>query len=459
MPQKRAFQPKEDMQEMTQQLHSWREEQSESQRRLDDILSSYTCSINKALEELLEEVGHLQSKLSAMTEERNGLLVAVNKLSGYQMSKLQIEPGDCGENNFKGKESDVQGAIEICDEDIDEDFIENGTEQNEQEQTLTELDKSIFDKVTDADDMEHASTEVDVDNGNADGGLKNDFVMINLRKMPLNNGHNESQMMEKLTEDNEGIIGEECSKIAVEHKGEDNHPFDENDEFGSSNLDNFADADINNLELVARKKEAYKNEDENVDHEETVDDTRHRKFLCDMCPYTSYNKTNVRNHIDAVHRKLRNHICEDCGYAASFKTGLRQHRETVHKVREERFRCELCPFKSYYRVRLKEHALAIHEQKEGNFKCDQCSYKSYRKWNLKAHIHEVHMNNKSTREKDLSFVCDQCSFKTHMKTLLTRHVETVHVGRQLKYKCQHCPYKSYRNGNLSRHIQDVHKII
>ena len=122
--EKRRFQ-QEDIQDMTQKLSSWREEQSESQNRLDIILSSYSSSIDKAMADLLEEVGDLEAKLSAMTEERNGLLVAVNKLSGHQMAKLRIEPGDPGENN----DNNTQEAWEVKeDNNIHEDIqISNET--------------------------------------------------------------------------------------------------------------------------------------------------------------------------------------------------------------------------------------------------------------------------------------------------------------------------------------------
>ena len=42
-------------------------------------------------------------------------------------------------------------------------------------------------------------------------------------------------------------------------------------------------------------------------------------------------KGNLKQHIKAIHEKIKNHICKECGYAASQKNMLKKHIEVVHK--------------------------------------------------------------------------------------------------------------------------------
>ena len=301
--QKKRFQH-EGIQEISQKLSSWREEQRESQQRLDELLSSYNCSIDKAGDDLLEEVNDLQAKLSAITEERNGLLVAVNKLSSLKMANLQIETGEPGGNIYKDDENDVQEGIKMCSEAFGQEFIEDGREQNALEQmssALTEeLDKSTFEKEVYADDMEQEKTEVnvDIDNDNIVGGeLKDKFVTISLKRRPLNLPMNEMLTKGKLKRD-QFINDDECSKDKVDKKVEEDHLVDQLDELGSSNFDNFADPDINNMEIVTPKEEAFKNAVHN----------KVKRHLCDECPFTSFRKENLKAHINGVHKNIRSHI-------------------------------------------------------------------------------------------------------------------------------------------------------
>ena len=37
------------------------------------------------------------------------------------------------------------------------------------------------------------------------------------------------------------------------------------------------------------------------------------------------------NHVEGVHKNLRNHVCGECGYAASYNGDLKKHVEGVHK--------------------------------------------------------------------------------------------------------------------------------
>ena len=70
--------PLEDVGNLFKKLSSWKEG---SQREFSNIINYHSSSINKGINDLVQEVCSLKSKLSVITTERNELLERVDKLS------------------------------------------------------------------------------------------------------------------------------------------------------------------------------------------------------------------------------------------------------------------------------------------------------------------------------------------------------------------------------------------
>ena len=79
-----------------------------------------------------------------------------------------------------------------------------------------------------------------------------------------------------------------------------------------------------------------------------------------MCTYKSALQTNLKRHVDAVHKDLRGHICKECGYAASQKATLNAHMVTIHNIGDKKYNCEKCPYATAYRSRLVTHIQEKH---------------------------------------------------------------------------------------------------
>ena len=69
-----------EIKELILKLTRWSREREQSQRWLDKLLSSYSGTVDKDINDLTKEVGHLKAQLSAVTEERNELLDTNTKL-------------------------------------------------------------------------------------------------------------------------------------------------------------------------------------------------------------------------------------------------------------------------------------------------------------------------------------------------------------------------------------------
>ena len=70
-----------DVQELFAKLSTWMKEREESQRELSSIIITYERSVNKDMNDLVREYSDMQTKLSAMTKERDDLFATVQELS------------------------------------------------------------------------------------------------------------------------------------------------------------------------------------------------------------------------------------------------------------------------------------------------------------------------------------------------------------------------------------------
>ena len=51
-------------------------------------------------------------------------------------------------------------------------------------------------------------------------------------------------------------------------------------------------------------------------------------------------KSNLKRHIDKLHKDIRNHVCKKCGYTASIRKGS---LEKVHEKKMSRVQSFSCP--------------------------------------------------------------------------------------------------------------------
>ena len=62
----------------------------------------------------------------------------------------------------------------------------------------------------------------------------------------------------------------------------------------------------------------------------------------------------IKQHIEAVHEKIKKHVCEECGYAATRKDRLNVHIEAVHKTIRKHV-CGECGYASSDKGHLRRH--------------------------------------------------------------------------------------------------------
>jgi len=83
-----------------------------------------------------------------------------------------------------------------------------------------------------------------------------------------------------------------------------------------------------------------------------------RILACDRCTRTFKTRHNLKQHIKAVHEKVR-YDCDQCNHKASTKSNLRIHKESQHEG--IKYDCDECEYTTTIKSRLKKHKETKHE--------------------------------------------------------------------------------------------------
>ena len=411
------------LKEMKMQMHLAIESQIATQgedrvKQFTNIMNSCTIRINKAVNDLVQEVWDLQAK------ERNVLIETVKSLND-KLSRIDIvqNPGDSHHNvvdlnnpdqtlNISG-ENDIETS-KICYEEGDQ-----------KDPAITQ-------------DTDAKQEEID----------------------PLIDGYhsNDSDDSERIPMNDEEDIKEEVT-IDLEEQNEDS-------------LRDKATSFKNTKKPTDTKLQYESNKDDKIKCEQCTFETstkrnmnRHmgrvhtmkeKQFKCDQCSYQAKYKDHLKQHINGVHAKDgdKTFKCNLCPYATVFNHTLNMHIRRVHeKMEGKRFRCEQCPYATTVKVDLNSHIKRTHTKMEDRkFKCDQCPYATVFESTLTQHMNHVH-----TRMEDKKFKCDLCSYATPLRVSLTKHVKNTHMKIR-DHICENCGYSALEKGHLKKHMANVHNI-
>ncbi|CRK95900.1 CLUMA_CG009346, isoform A [Clunio marinus] len=202
------------------------------------------------------------------------------------------------------------------------------------------------------------------------------------------------------------------------------------------------------------------------------------RLPCEVCGKILL-KENLKHHINRVHYNIKPYQCDICGLKTSRKTHLANHVNTHNDFRTKKFHCQICESSFFDKGSLQFHILNVHEKpkhltcslcrrtfatEEGlknhklqphrlNHKvsCKLCG-KMISKVNLQIHLRRMHS---SIRR----YQCDICEKKFCTKADLAhhmiRHINLKHRTRD--YHCQICESSFFDKGTLQFHILNVHE--
>jgi len=115
---------------------------------------------------------------------------------------------------------------------------------------------------------------------------------------------------------------------------------------------------------------------------------------CPVCMYSTYLRSNLQNHIKAVHLNVKEK-CEQCGKQVNFG-GLASHVKTVH-MKIKKYKCSHCTHSTTTAQNLDKHVKMIHLREKES--CKLCKVELANKQSLKRHLRLVHQKKITQRNK------------------------------------------------------------
>eukprot|EP01083_Nonionella_stella_P234443 825271_1 len=178
-----------------------------------------------------------------------------------------------------------------------------------------------------------------------------------------------------------------------------------------------------------------------TEHVQTV---HQHRTVCVVCNSSFSNKSNLLQHVRAIHEKLKTFACEREPCQKSFKTKseLNKHMKYVHD-KAKGFKCDVChkDFQRNYALQL--HITRVHTVR----RCKVCQKSFKNKYDLKSHA-IVHSE---TRR----FPCQLCKSAFKHKWTLIEHVKCVHEKLR-PFKCDVCSRAFGRKSDMKKHILARH---
>ena len=290
---------KNEVRNLFEQLNLWRKE---SQREFTKIIDLYTITINKSINNLVEEVCDLQTQLSDTEKERDGLRETVETLSC-----------DIGKLSAKLPVSDtLPQAQEISIQD----------NQDDDSISITVDDPVGRERPTVGGRMDYQ--EEQLDNGKV---MYRIGIVRQPNKTIIHRYEQKDSVHDALLDINDHVIP---------HDGSDEDATE--NEVDATNIERDETIEMDEESLYERNhicKECGNTftRKSSLQKHIIAAHVGSKKYKCQLCPYASSNRSHFKHHIKGVHDKIRDYTCDECNYAASQKVNLKAHKEKMHNKR------------------------------------------------------------------------------------------------------------------------------
>jgi uncharacterized Zn-finger protein len=187
------------------------------------------------------------------------------------------------------------------------------------------------------------------------------------------------------------------------------------------------------------------------DHIESV----HKKvknYLCDLCGHACYKQKAIELHILNCHLP-KNVKCPQCDFTTITKERLNLHIKNIHEEPSGSSKKYQCPVEHCKKILKKKstydsHLQRVHHREENKVKCDhpECTKLFYSQKEMGHHFERVH----SPRNE----ICDACGGRFGSAEALRKHFIALH--REKKFACEFCGDKFVIKSRLQMHIKRNH---
>ena len=137
-----------------------------------------------------------------------------------------------------------------------------------------------------------------------------------------------------------------------------------------------------------------------------------KKYTCDSCEQTFLADKDIRDHVEANHKKKDPTVlkCTKCTATFTLESNLSEHLKASHVE----LSCEKCDYKGASDSDLSNHVGEQHPP-ETPFSCTSCTFTALTSEDLETHKAEHHMQP--------TFKCQKCDFETIVEITLETHIK------------------------------------
>ena len=185
-------------------------------------------------------------------------------------------------------------------------------------------------------------------------------------------------------------------------------------------------------------------------HNGVVDEKPKKQYFCDICDFSTKNRTTLEDHNIAKHLQKKDLSCFQCDYTTGVKANLRKHERRMHQELPT-ISCDKCDYTfKGFPGELKRHQSRVHDENRPTFKCDHCSKEFLGQQNFQSHIRLFHKNQK--------YKCEVCGKETRTITMHKIHLKS-HLGIEDQLKCDQCDtFVTYSKYKLAIHKKSNHQV-
>ena len=282
-------------------LRFWREE---SHRELFKIIALHNTTVEKSINDMVEEVCHLQIKLSEIEKERDGLRVTLEALKcDMKVSQEDYNKDEKDTNHLQLDDPDGEGEKSI-----------------HSRQNLKKKELSVRE-----DDYQIGVVQLSNVFFTQQNGLKQDSTNENnatcgiIGQVSQHDRPNEDAtetMVERMDQDEVDVDSspeikrhacEECGDTFKEKRSLENHTLE--------------------IHIIGTRTRNYR----------PMTVYQNKMYHCKECGYSVSNKYSFNKHIKAVHEKIKDFKCDECNFASSEKGNLKRHKSKHHDFDWKKF--------------------------------------------------------------------------------------------------------------------------
>ncbi|KAL4703212.1 hypothetical protein ACJJTC_004888 [Scirpophaga incertulas] len=190
---------------------------------------------------------------------------------------------------------------------------------------------------------------------------------------------------------------------------------------------------------------------------------------CEICGYKTFRKYRLFNIHMKCHLKERSHACSICSKRFKTANQLSKHK-LIHK---KPTKCTICPQEFSNARGLRNHVAAVHEKLKP-FKCGHCDHTTARKTEMKLHLrshtgdkpyscdvcnyrfsdHNALRRHKKIHSNENLYKCKYCPYSAIQSTVFTSHLITNHPNLSTNdlHQCPFCPFKCLNKEKYVVHL-------